>query len=202
MTAPARLPPEGIGVRLRPVGAEDLLRIHDWYNDPELVAPFDRFTTETFEEFRESIETAAQDSRSLAPRFAVERIADHALVGVVGYYEPHPVLETTEVWYLIGDTTARGQGFGREAVASLVAYVFQVRSHERVGASSDVANGASSRLLESLGFRLEGTLRQALFHHSGWHDVLVYGVTRSEWDERGRKKSSTRGPPPPAGASR
>jgi RimJ/RimL family protein N-acetyltransferase len=201
VTERAGLPPDGIGVRLRRPEGADLQRVYDWYSDPELVAPFDRFTTESFEEFRGSIEGAAQDPRSLAPRFVVERISDRTIVGVVGHYEPHPVLETTEIWYLIGEPSARGQGLGREAVELLVAHLFRVGAHDRIGASSDVENGASSRLLEAIGFRREGTLRRALHHHGRWHDVHVYGVTRSEWAGRVTKTSSTRSPTAP-GTSR
>jgi RimJ/RimL family protein N-acetyltransferase len=175
---------EGPTVRLRPLGRADYARIFPWYNDPEIVAPYDRFSVDTFEEFARSVESAPDDAASLAPRFAIERKAEGDVVGVVGHYRAHPVLEYIDVWYVLGDPQARGHGVGREAVGLLVDELFRTTSVERVGATCDVENVPSYRLVEGLGFRWEGTLRSALFHHGRWHDVRVYGVTRAEWTAR------------------
>ena len=176
---------EGKRVRLRPLVKSDYPGVFDWYNDPEVVAPFDRFSLDTFDSFAQAVESSDSDPASLAPRFALERKDTGKLVGVVGYYRAHPVLEYTDVWYVLGDRDARGLGLGREAVGLLVGHLFATTPVERVGATCDVENVASYRLLEGLGFRLEGTLRSALFHHSAWHDVRIYGVTRSEWSAKG-----------------
>ena len=175
---------EGASVRLRPLERPDYDRVFPWYNDPEIVAPYDRFSVDTFEEFVRSVESAAVDPNSLAPRFAVERRAEGDVVGVVGHYRAHPVLEYVDVWYVLGDPKARGYGVGRAAVELLVDHLYRTTPVERVGATCDVENVASYRLVEGLGFRWEGTLRAALFHHGRWHDVRVYGVTRAEWVAR------------------
>jgi len=172
---------EGAHVRLRPLSAADIPSVFAWYNDPEIVAPFDRFSVDTFDGFSHAVASAVHDPTSLAPRFAVERKDEGTVVGVVGHYRAHPVLEYIDVWYILGDPAARGHGFGRESVRLLVDHLFATESPERVGATCDVENVPSYRLLEGLGFRLEGTLRSALFHHGRWHDVRVYGITRSEW---------------------
>ncbi|HLM90938.1 MAG TPA: GNAT family protein [Thermoplasmata archaeon] len=177
---------EGTKVRLRPLEAADLPRVFEWYSDPDLVAPYDRFFTDTYDSFAESVREASADMLSLAPRFAVEPLGAHGAVGVVGHYVSHPVLQTVEVWYLIGDASARGRGYGREAVGLLVDHVFRTTSVERVGATCDVENTASCRLVEGLGFQREGTLRSALYHHARWHDAHLYGVTRAERSTRSR----------------
>ena len=184
------IPPtlEGGAVRLRPPGSADFPRLFAWYNDPDIVAPFDRFTVDTVDELQAAVQRAPEEPASLAPRFVVERKSDGHLLGLVGYYRSHPVLEMTDVWYVLGDRSERGKGYGRESVGLLVDYLFHTFEIPRVGATCDVENAPSYKLLESLGFRKEGTLRSALFHHGGWHDVLVYGVTRPEWAERPRRE--------------
>jgi [ribosomal protein S5]-alanine N-acetyltransferase len=171
---------EGRIVRLRPIAPSERLTIAAWYRDPELVSPYDRFSAETDEEFTRSFETTDADDASLAPRWGIERRVEGDLVGVVGYYAPHPVLEFLDVWYLVAAREARGQGVGREAVELLVDQLFRTKTVERVGATCDVENAPSYRLLEAIGFRREGTLRSALYHHARWHDVYVYGLTRAE----------------------
>ena len=177
---------EGPTVRLRPFEPADYPHLISWYDDPEVVAPFDRFLTDDAESFRRSVESARTDPGSLAPRFGIERRNEGDLVGAVGHYRAHPVLELEDVWYLLGEPSARGQGIGREAVGLLVDHLFRTTAVARIGATCDVENTASYRLVEGLGFRREGTLRSALFHHGRWHDVFVYGTTRSEWAGRAR----------------
>ena len=177
---------EGERLRLRAPAPADMLTLFNWYNDPETVAPFDRFTLDTYDDFEKAVAAAPEDMQSLAPRFVVERKKDARVLGFVGHYRAHPVLELTDVWYVLGETTERGKGYGGEAVGLLVDYLFHRFDLARVGATTDVANVPSGRLLTKLGFRREGTLVSALFHHSGWHDIAVYGITRSEWAARSR----------------
>lgn len=179
---------EGFRLRLRAPTKADSLTLFNWYNDPETVAPFDRFSVDAFEEFEASIRDAPNNPRSLAPRFVVERRSDNRILGFVGYYRSHPVLELTDVWYVLGERTERGKGFGSEAVGLLIDYLFHAFELARVGATVDVDNVPSYRLLERIGMRREGTMRTALFHHNGWHDVAIYGVTRKEWSGRTRQE--------------
>jgi RimJ/RimL family protein N-acetyltransferase len=172
---------EGPTVRLRPPAVAEYPTLFGWYNDPEVVAPYDRFTVDSMDSFIASVEEAAGDPTSLAPRFVVERREAPGPIGFVGHFRAHPVLETVEVWYVLGDTNARGKGYGSEAVRLLIDHLYASGSLERVGAVCDVENVPSYRLLEGLGLRREGTLRSALFHHGQWHDVLVFGITRTEW---------------------
>jgi RimJ/RimL family protein N-acetyltransferase len=172
---------QGYDIRLRAPRPGDLMTLFGWSNDPDTVAPFDRFAVDSFEEFSHAVEVAPEDPKSLSPRFVVERTADHKMIGFVGHYQAHPVLELTDVWYVLGERLERGKGYGREAVGLLVDYLFHSTNLARVGATCDTDNVPSYKLLERLGFRREGTLTAALFHHTRWHDVAIYGVTRAEW---------------------
>jgi RimJ/RimL family protein N-acetyltransferase len=179
MASPAVL--EGEKVRLRPAGEADVDRLVGWYRDPERSSPFDRYGTESREELAASLRGAPGDPGSLAPRYVIERRSDGISVGCVGHYRAHPVLALLDVWYLVGEPSARGGGLGSEAVRLLTTHLFASTAYERVGATCDVENLPSARLLERIGFRREATLPSTLYHHGRWHDVAVYGVRRSEW---------------------
>lgn len=172
---------EGSLVRLRAPTVRDTDLLFDWYQDPELVAPFDRYEPDTREAFGAGLASVSADPGSLYPRYVVELRESGSRVGCVGWYRAHPVLEYIDIWYLLGDPGQRGRGLGREAVELLVGELFRTETVERIGATCDVENVPSARLLERIGFRREGTLRGALYHHARWHDVYVYGVIRSEW---------------------
>jgi RimJ/RimL family protein N-acetyltransferase len=193
-------PVEGPQLRLRVPRAEDLPLLFDWYNDPERVAPFDRFGVDTYEGFRRAVAEAPASPDSLAPRFVLERRSDGRLLGFVGYYRAHPVLSILDVWYVMGEPSERGKGYGSEGVGLLLDFLFRSQPLERVGATCAIENAASVRLLERLGFRREGTLARTLFHHGAWHDTHVYGITRAEWARRSGSGTPPRssGPPAPA----
>lgn len=152
-----------------------------WHNDPDAIAPWDRFDVESYEGLEEALRTAPADPRSLMPRFMIVARQGEKPLGVVGFFTSYTALDTVDIWYAITIPDERGKGYGSEAVRLLVDFLFTHKPLERVGATSDVENEASYKLLEKLGFRREGQLQRALFHHGAWHDVYAYGLIRAEW---------------------
>jgi RimJ/RimL family protein N-acetyltransferase len=84
----------------------------------------------------------------------------------------------SEVGYLVVKER-QGQGVAREA---LVDHLVRVEGRRRVFADTDPDNAASNRLLESLGFTLEGRLREQWTSHIGRRDSLIWGLLASEWE--------------------
>ncbi|MDT3428465.1 ribosomal-protein-alanine N-acetyltransferase [Paenibacillus forsythiae] len=75
----------------------------------------------------------------------------------------------------------RGRGYMREALALALCYGFEEMGLNRVEAQCHPANLRSGRLLASLGFRREGTLREYRHTPSGFQDVDLYALLRREW---------------------
>jgi RimJ/RimL family protein N-acetyltransferase len=74
-----------------------------------------------------------------------------------------------------------GRGIGREMVGCLVRLLFEEEGARRLYADVDPDNAASVALLEGLGFRLEGRLRQSWDSHIGIRDSLIFGLLADEW---------------------
>jgi aminoglycoside 6'-N-acetyltransferase len=84
----------------------------------------------------------------------------------------------------IGFTLApgyQGRGYATEAVRLLLGYLFTTRGKHRITARCDPRNAASAALLERLGMRREGHLRESTWAKGEWTDDLVYGLLRDEW---------------------
>lgn len=75
----------------------------------------------------------------------------------------------------------QGQGYGSEAVDRLLQYLFQELWVHRVRAFCLVDNKASIRLLERVGMRQEGLLRQSYWHRDCWVDEFAYAILSEEW---------------------
>jgi RimJ/RimL family protein N-acetyltransferase len=106
-------------------------------------------------------------------QIAVER--DDALVGDVAVG-----LDSGGEIATIGYTVApahQGHGVAREAVGAVVDRLFELSAVHRVEASVDPRNVASSRLVEALGFELEGIARSAVRDGDEWSDDARYALT-------------------------
>ncbi len=85
-----------------------------------------------------------------------------------------------EIGYLLA-RAHWGQGFAREGVTRLVDRLFLEEGYRRIFADTDPENAASNRLLERLGFRCEGRLREEWDTHIGVRDSFIWGLLRHEW---------------------
>jgi aminoglycoside 6'-N-acetyltransferase len=84
----------------------------------------------------------------------------------------------------IGFTIApghQGRGYATEAARLLVGYLFGGRAKHRITASCDARNTASAAVLERLGMRREGHLRESSWAKGEWTDELLYGLLHHEW---------------------
>jgi RimJ/RimL family protein N-acetyltransferase len=78
-------------------------------------------------------------------------------------------------------TEHQGHGYATEAVRLLLNYLFSERGKHRITAFCDPRNAASVALLERLGMRREGHLRESTWAKCEWTDDLVYALLSAEW---------------------
>ena len=72
-------------------------------------------------------------------------------------------------------------GYATEAARAILAFGFRELELHRVWAWCVAENTASAHVLEKLGMRLEGRMREVDLLADGWHDQLIYGILRDEW---------------------
>jgi RimJ/RimL family protein N-acetyltransferase len=75
----------------------------------------------------------------------------------------------------------QGSGLATEALAAVIAELFEQRGLHRVYAQADDRNTAVHRLLERLGFRCEARLVEADWFKGEWTTLRVYARLRREW---------------------
>jgi [ribosomal protein S5]-alanine N-acetyltransferase len=74
-----------------------------------------------------------------------------------------------------------GHGYATEAARAIVQFGFAELKVHRIWAWCIADNAASARLLERLGLKLEGRLREKEYFKGRWWDTLVYGILENEW---------------------
>jgi len=91
------------------------------------------------------------------------------------------IIRSAGIGYWI-DEKHTGAGLMKEALATLVSFSFEeVRLH-RIWAGVRPTNLRSRKLLEKLGFTLEGLHRRELFIAGAWQDQLQYAILEEEYD--------------------
>ena len=79
----------------------------------------------------------------------------------------------------------QGHGYATEAGRAMLTLGFETYGLHRIFGSCDPRNGASAHLMERLGMRLEGRLRETEFIKGEWCDELIYAILADEWPAGG-----------------
>lgn len=117
--------------------------------------------------------------RGLGVTFALERRSAGDLIGVVGL-RANPEHEHAEIGYWVG-VPFWSRGYATEAARAVVDFAFEVRGYHRVFGRVYCGNRASERILERLGMRHEGCLREHLLRFGERQDVTCFGLLRRDW---------------------
>lgn len=121
---------------------------------------------------------------------AITETSTTTLIGCIGFTRAaHPdKRRALTLGYWLGEPWW-GRGLMAEAAAAAVGWAFATWDAgddrlERVEGCAYARNGASARVLEKAGFLFEGRKRAAETKRGEVLDLMVYGVTRGDWEGR------------------
>lgn len=114
----------------------------------------------------------------LGLRLAITLRQDGAFCGGIGL-RLNPDHQRAELGYWLG-LPYWGCGYATEAAQTLVRYGFETLGLHRIYASHVVGNVASGRVLQKIGMRHEGCLRNHICKWDQFLDLEFYGMLRSE----------------------
>ena len=125
-------------------------------------------------------------SREMPPSRMVIETRAGAPVGTVTRYWADERTEWLEAGVGIYDARYWGRGYGTEALALWVEYLFETMPVRRIGLRTWSGNPRMSRLARRLGFREEARFREAYQAGGRTYDRLAYGLLRREWQKARR----------------
>ena len=117
--------------------------------------------------------------------FAVENIAGE-YVGGLSYHSRDQKNGTFGFGVLI-HPEHRNKGYAEDAVRILLRYCFWERRYHKCNSACVHTNVASIELHRRLGFVEEGRRRESLFFSGQYHDDILFGLTREEFDAQDRR---------------
>jgi RimJ/RimL family protein N-acetyltransferase len=113
-------------------------------------------------------------------QFAITLPSDGRLIGSCGIRRKNENDWEADIGYELAPQYW-GQGFATEAAAAIVRFGFRELDLHRISSWCIAENITSARVLERLGMRLEGQLRENDYFKGRWWDVLLYGLLENEW---------------------
>ena len=166
-------------LRLRQFRAEDAEAMHECFGDAKAMRfwnhPAHTKSLETERAVRRFVDCTPSYYRFWA---AADAQTDRCL-GLVNYHDGHIRSKRIAIGYIINPARCR-QGLATEAVSAMLDFCFDRMSIHRVQAFIHPENVASLRLVEKLGFRREGLLRDNLRVGDVWRDEVVYALLESD----------------------
>ena len=164
---------------LRKFTPDDWPDLHEYLSQPDVVRyePYEPFTEE---ESRREAARRADDGRFLA----VCLKDGGKLIGNI--YLAEKEFDTWELGYVF-NMDYHGKGYATEAARAAISDAFASRGARRVAAECNPLNEPSWKLLERLGMRCEGCLRENVYFKKDstgrpiWLDTYMYAILKTEW---------------------
>jgi RimJ/RimL family protein N-acetyltransferase len=160
----------------------------DWpavlaYQSDPLYMRYYPLTHRTEEDAREFVQMFL-DQQQEQPRtkfqLAAIHQADQKLIGNCGIRMKAPDAHEADIGYEFAPAYW-GQGYATEAARAIVAFGFTALGLHRIWSWCIADNVGSARVLEKVGMRLEGRLRENEWMKGRWWDTLLYGILEDEW---------------------
>jgi ribosomal-protein-alanine N-acetyltransferase len=168
-------------IALRELGEGDVRELFAVFSDPEVMRYWSSPPLEDIDEARKLLAHIQDGFRQrVLFQWGVARRADDRVIGTCTLFHPDLDNRRAEIGYALG-REHWGNGYMQEALSALLNYSFSELNLHRMEADVDPRNAASIRMLEKLGFRQEGYLRERWLVGGGVQDSLFYGLLGSEW---------------------
>jgi [ribosomal protein S5]-alanine N-acetyltransferase len=166
-------------VALRPIALDDWPAVHAWASQ-ERVCRYQPWGPNTVEQTRAFVREAVRAWSSVSRgRFVYAITVAERVVGncELNLRDRHQ----GEISYVL-HPDYWGRGLATAAARKLVQFGFDDHDLHRIFATCDPRNIASAAVLQRIGMRYEGTMRETMLIRDGWRDSDLYSVLVREWE--------------------
>jgi RimJ/RimL family protein N-acetyltransferase len=173
---------------LRPLQETDAAALFAIFSDPRVMR---YWSTPPWPSIDKAHAFIAQDRQGMSAdmqvRFGIERTDDKQLIGTCFLFNLVEQCRRAEIGYGLAHW-AWGRGYMHEALKALLHFAFSELALNRIEADVDPRNKASAQVLERLGFKKEGHLREYWIVEGDVSDSDFYGLLLS--DRKSRRASA------------
>lgn len=168
-------------VYLRALEPDDYKTSIAWRKDDEIwsmLGGAKYFVSEAYE--KSWVEKTIFESKDL--KLAVCLIEDDKYIGNVYMTDINMINRSCHSHVLIGDKAYWGRGYAREALMLAIDYMFKERNIHRIQANILESNGASLRMHEKCGYKIEGMLRDSVYKNGHYQNQYILSLLKAEYN--------------------
>jgi len=174
---------------LRKLRLEDAKDIFEYASDPETTK---YVTWETHKSIEDSINfiksSLANYNKKEVIDWGIVYKENNKLIGTCGYFlralEQH---SRAEIGYVIGKKYW-GRGIATEAVKEVIRFGFEKMNLNRIQAMCIPDNIGSYRVMEKVGMKYEGVIREYMYIKGKFQDLKLYSILRREYFDQKENK--------------
>ena len=171
---------------LRDKRSDDAENDYRWRSDPEL-ARLDAAIplTMSFERYLKLFEDQMKYPTPGSHHYSIDTLDDR-FIGNCMYYDMDTVNLEAELGIVIGDRDYWSDGYGYDAVTTLLDHMFNARNLKRVYLHTLEWNGRAQKSFSKCGFNAVRPVRRMA------HDFILMDVLRDDWFFNAEKRLSAR----------
>lgn len=149
-------------------------------NDPQVRHTFFTHTPTSVHNQKLKLEGLYAAGSDYIPFVIVRTDTDEA-IGTAALHRVDLVSRAAVFGICVAAPDCWGMGIGTEATHLMLHYAFEILNLHRLQLHVWVGNKRGFAAYQRAGFKLEGTLREAMKHHNEWCDFHVMGILEDEW---------------------
>jgi len=166
---------------LRQLTLEDADFVFQHFSDPAVNQYLmDEPPVKEIEQAQEIINFYLEPAGKNYNRWGLVRKSDHQMIGTCGYHKWDKRYFRAEIGYDLSPGFW-GKGYMREALCAVFHHGFEHMGLNRVDALVFVENERSIHLLQQLGFKQEGYLRDYFYQDEKFYDHYLLAILHGEW---------------------
>jgi len=164
----------GKKVDLCPVGPDDMEILQKGYNDPDVRDAMFMYFPLTMQDTEKKVSKMAENEQAI--QFMIVDKESKKAVGHLALVRPDWVSRMMTFYIVLLDKNTWGKGLGTEATRLIVDYGFDMLNLNRIQLHVNAENEAAKAVYKKIGFKHEGTLRQAMYKNGRYYDFWLMGI--------------------------
>ncbi len=170
---------EGSKIYLRPVEESDYELVMFGKNNSSVRETLFLNKPLNSDEIKMELEQIAESRDTIM--FTICNSDDDKPAGQTGLFRVDMVSRAAVFYIAIYDPDYWSQGFGKEATMLMLRYSFDILNLNRVQLHVSAENKRAVEAYKKAGYKIEGTLREAMYHNNRYVDFYVMGILREEY---------------------
>lgn len=163
---------KGKKIYLRPIVKEDIRFLNHWKNDEDTYKYLGGGFMPVSKDQQEKWMDAMIDTTGTNKRFIISDNED-VPVGLVGLYSIHWIHRTCEIGIYIGNKSAQGKGYGKEACRLIEQFARAYLNLRKIKLNVVNDNEAAVRMWQDLGYEKVGEYQAERFIQGEYKDVIL-----------------------------